>query len=81
MTMKHDSPGSGRGPLRNWSQASYSAQDGRAVSSLKESNLRGGPSDSADHCVNPNAQIPTAFKRLDAERTQDRTPLRKRPIG
>jgi hypothetical protein len=83
MTVKHDSPASsgGRGNLRRWSQSSYSAQDGRAVSSLKDEYLRGGPADSADHCVNPNAQIPTAFKGLDAERTQDRTPVRKRPIG
>lgn len=67
--------------LRSWSRGSYSVVDGRAITSLGDERGRGGPSDSNDHCQNPNPQIPTAFRKLDAERTQDKTPVRKRPIG
>jgi hypothetical protein len=82
MATKHDSPGSstgGKGPLRDWSTPSYSATDGRSVSSLADHNGRGSPS--TTHVEGASAQIPTAFKGLDAARTQDKTPVRKRPIG
>jgi len=82
MAKKEFGSDGGRGDnLRSWSRASYSAVDGRAITSIGDERGRGGPADSADHCDNANAQIPTAFKRLDAERTQDGTPVRKRPIG
>jgi hypothetical protein len=52
--------------LRQWSQKSYSASDGRAASSLGDENLKGSPS--TTHAENVNAQIPTAFDRIDQRR-------------
>jgi hypothetical protein len=72
-----------RGPLRDWGRdmPSYSATDGRAITSIGDERGRGGPSGSNDHATNVSAQVPDAFKHVDARRTQDATPVRKRPLG
>jgi hypothetical protein len=65
-------------PLRDWSCASYGASDGRSVSSLADYSGRGSPS--TTHVEGASAQIPTAFNHIDRQRTQDKTPVRKRPF-
>ena len=61
MTMKHDSPGSsgGKGPLTTiGARRRIALLTAVRLVVLRTENLRGGPSDSADHAVNPSAQIP-----------------------
>ena len=65
--------------LRDWSRASYSAVDGRAVTSIGDEYGRGGPPDSSDHCRGLSAQIPSGFEGRDRRATQNPTPVRKRP--
>ena len=79
MAMKHQSPGSsgGKGPLRDWSTPSYSATDGRAITSIGNHHYgRGSPS--TTHAENVSAQIPSAFDAIDKRRTQGRTPVKHR---
>ena len=80
--MKSDKgPGSstgGRGPLRDWASTSYGASDGRSVSSLANDSGVGSPS--TTHVQGASAQIPGGFERCDRRRTQDATPVRKRPF-
>lgn len=73
-------------PLRDWASASYSALDGRAAKSSEGPRERYG----ADGEVwSVNAQLPVgqaakgtpSLKELDRMRTQNVTPVRKRPIG
>ena len=65
--------------LRNWSQASYSASDGRSASSLADENQRDGTGPGT-HAENVSAQLPKKDPR-DRRNTQDRTPVHKRPLG
>jgi hypothetical protein len=67
-----------KGPLRDWASASYSAKDGRAVSSLGDHDGRGSPS--TTHAEHVSAQIPGGFERCDRERSQDPRPVHKRPF-
>ena len=72
--------------LRNWSQSSYSATDGRAASSLADELHKGSPS--TMHAENISAQIPDArgeggapsFAQRDRACTQGRTPVSRRPL-
>jgi hypothetical protein len=57
--------------------ASYSATDGRPVSSLAERNGRGSPS--TTHAENLSAQVPDKWAR-DTRAVQGRTPVRDRPF-
>jgi hypothetical protein len=66
-------------PLRQWSARSYSANDGRSASSLADQRNVGSPS--TTHANPCSAQIPDAFKGIDARRTQNPTPVVKRPLG
>jgi hypothetical protein len=78
MTMKSNRlPGSGKGPLRDWSMGSYD-QEGRSASSLADEHGRGSPS--TTHAGRCDPQIPTAFDRIDGRRTQSRTPVKHRPV-
>jgi hypothetical protein len=63
-------------PLRSWASKSYSATDGRPASSLADHDGRGSPS--TTHAPDVSAQIPEGFGHIDRQRTQDRTPVRKR---
>lgn len=66
-----------RVPLRSWtSEASYSATDGRAGSSLADQFGRGSPS--TTHAENLSGQIPGGFDKIDKRRSQDPTPVAKR---
>ena len=82
MTMKSNrGPGSstgGRGPLRQWSAPSYDPTDGRSVSSVDEQGSREHVF--ANNHARGNAQIRDAFKAADKRRTQNPTPVRKRPF-
>jgi hypothetical protein len=80
MTKKHDSPGSsgGKGHMRQWASPSYDPTDGRSVSSVDEQGSR-------EHVFSGNhatghAQIPSGFGHLDKRRTQDATPVHRRPL-
>jgi hypothetical protein len=63
---------------RQWSSRSYSALDGRSASSLGDQFGRGSPS--TTHAENLSGQIPDAFSTIDGRRTQDATPVAKRPF-
>lgn len=65
-------------PLRDWASRSYSATDGRSVSSLADQFNRGSPS--TTHSGPGSTQIPGGFAQCDRRRTQDATPVRKRPF-
>jgi hypothetical protein len=66
-------------PLRQrGGAASYSATDGRAQTSLGDQLGRGSPR--TTHATNVSAQVPDAFKKLDAARTQGGD-IRKRRWG
>lgn len=69
--------GRNRVPLRSWaSEASYSARDGRAGSSLADHFGKGSPS--TTHAENLSGQIPSGFKHIDKRRSQDPRPVRDR---
>jgi hypothetical protein len=64
-------------PLRQWASQSYSASNGRPVSSLGV-DQSGYGSPSATHCENPSRQIPSGFEARDRRATTDPRPVRTR---
>jgi len=83
---KHDtSPGTAGNvsrtgvPMRQWSAPSYDPATGRSVSSVDEQGARNHVW--ANNHGTGNAQVQTAFAHVDARRTQDRTPVRKRSFS
>jgi hypothetical protein len=79
--MKKDNrviPGKGT-PMRQWAAPSYDPATGRSHSSVDEQSSRDHVSH-GNH-AKPAVQAPTAFHKLDKQRTQNPTPVRKRPLG
>jgi hypothetical protein len=66
-------PGSGP-PMRQWSAASYSPDNGFAASGLDGSSIHGKPS------AQP-VREDSGFQARDRRATQSRTPVKQRPVG
>jgi hypothetical protein len=76
---KNLTPGSKPGArLRQWAAPSYDASTGRcAASSMEEQRSYGF--DAGERCT-PSKQIPTGFEGRDRRATQNRTPVKHRPV-
>jgi hypothetical protein len=74
-------------PLRDWSTPSYSPDDGRAAKSSEQ--FSSGRYGAEGEAWSTNPQFPVgqpgkgspSLKQLDAARTTNPTPVRKRPVG
>jgi hypothetical protein len=73
--------------LRNWSTASYSAQDGRAAKSTEGPEKKSFDADGESWSV--NAQMPKgqpgkgspSWSEIDQQRCTDYTKIKDRPLG